>query len=270
MNDLDRLLETAHLAAKTAGDLLVERFAGRRTIERKGERSNLVTDADRASEAAITRLIRERHPDHALLAEEGTRRDAAGALRWVVDPLDGTVNYAHRIPHFCVSIACEDSDGPLVGVVHDPVKRETFAAVRGRGATLSGAPIRVTDVAELADAMLATGFAYDPGVRAQNLALFPKLAQGAQGVRRMGSAALDLAYVAAGRIEGYWELGLSRWDIAAGVLLVREAGGVVSAIDGEADPLETGTLVAGGASVQRLLVEALAGAGAGDGPEPWS
>jgi myo-inositol-1(or 4)-monophosphatase len=237
--------------ARRAGEILNDRFAGERTVEYKGG-IDLVTDADKASEAEVLRLIRERHPDHAILAEEsGVSGVSAGAgYRRIIDPLDGTTNYAHRVPHFCVSIALEDSAGLLAGAVFDPVKDELFSAARGEGATLNGAPIKVSPVTELNRALLCTGFPYDIRERPEApLGLFNRLIRRAQGIRRMGSAALDLAYVAAGRFDGFFEFRLKPWDIAAGALLIREAGGVVSRIDGAPLSLEHPDVLAGGPGI---------------------
>jgi myo-inositol-1(or 4)-monophosphatase len=260
--DTDDLLTSALAAAHAAGAVLLDRFGKHLDVGFKSRRADLVTDADHASERAIAEVISTRHPDHALMAEEGTSREGT-AYRWVVDPLDGTVNFAHGIPHWCASIAVEDEGGPVVGVVHDPLRRETFAAVRGRGARRldsegegaakdafeGGEPLAVTETERLGDALLATGFAYDPDRRAENIAYLDRLLLRIRGVRRFGSAALDLAWVACGRIDGYWEVGLSRWDIAAGTLLVREAGGRVTGFERGEDPLDTGRIIAGGHAI---------------------
>lgn len=239
------LLQTATDAARAAGRILAERFNGERTIEFKGG-IDLVTDADKAAEAAVLGILRERHPDHAVLAEEsGVTRGSSH--RWIVDPLDGTTNYAHRVPHFCVSIGVEDDQGLAAGVVYDPIRDELFAAARGQGATLNGAPIRVSGTDQLGRALVCTGFPYD--VRENPLAplgLFNRIVRHAQGIRRTGSAALDLAYVACGRFDGFFEFGLKAWDIAAGVLLITEAGGNVSRIDGAPVDLAVGDLLTAG------------------------
>ena len=171
------------------------------------------------------------------------------------------MNFAQGLPHWCVSVAVEDADGPVAGVVHDPLRGETFAAARGHGATLDGAPIQVTGTKALEDAILATGFSYDSGLRAENLRRLDRVLVEIRGIRRLGSAALDLAYVACGRLDGFWELGLSRWDVAAGVLLVREAGGRVTGLDDDADPLDTGRLLAAGKALHPVLRRAVSGPG---------
>ncbi len=270
-NDPRELLESALEAARKAGKVLLDLFGQRLDVDFKTRPTDLVTDADRASEKAIADVLLARHPEHALLAEEGTTREGT-TFRWVVDPLDGTVNFAHGIPHWCVSVAVEDDDGPVAGVIHDPLRGETFAATRGGGAKMLGPPaangsavpeadISVTGAGRLADALLATGFAYDPDRRAENLNYLDRLLLRIRGVRRMGSAALDLAWVASGRLDGYWEVGLNRWDLAAGVLLVREAGGRATGFDPGEDPLQSGRVVAGGPSVHIMCVSILAGRG---------
>ena len=253
------LRQTAEDAARLAGKLLSEKFGGQRTIEYKGG-IDLVTDADRAAEAAILELLRARHPDHAILAEvsgaSGTRMGAQtdGGHRWIIDPLDGTTNYSHRLPHFSVSIAVEDAQGLLAGVVYDPIRDELFAATRGEGAALNGLPIRVSGAATLDKALLCTGFPYDVRENPEApLGLFNRLVRKARGMRRFGSAALDLAYIACGRYDGYFEFGLKPWDVAAGALLVREAGGLITRIDGAALDLHRGDVIAGGAAIHAAL-----------------
>lgn len=230
---MSELLTLAEAIARTAGAVLRERFALARTIDFKGEnRADLVTDADRASEAVILEWLAREVPQHAVLAEE-TGAWGQGAFTWYVDPLDGTTNYAHGVPHFCVTLAVEGPEGLLAGVSYDPLRDECFGASRGEGATLNGQPLRPSRATRLDQAVLCTGFPYDLQQRPQTpLGLFERLARQAQGMRRMGSAALDLAYVAAGRFDGFFELGLKPWDTAAGALLVAEAGGRVLRIDG--------------------------------------
>ncbi|CAA9526160.1 MAG: Inositol-1-monophosphatase, partial [uncultured Thermoleophilia bacterium] len=168
-------------------------------------------------------------PDDAVLGEEGTDRAGSTGLTWVVDPLDGTTNFLYRYPQWAVSVCCEDGDGQLVGCVHDPNRGETFSALGGGGAALDGVPIHVSTLGELDRALVGTGFNYDRAVRAGQAAALGTVLPAVRDVRRGGSAALDLAWTACGRLDGFWEAGLQRWDWAAGVLLVREAGGVVTA-----------------------------------------
>lgn len=193
---------------------------------------NPVTEADREAERAILDLITTQRPDDAVVGEEGSSRPGTSGRRWLIDPLDGTVNFVHGFPHVSVSIAVEDDAGGIAAVVRDVHRSEEFAAMRGQGATLDGRPITVSSCADVADALVATGFGYDRRERGPEYgrrvgAMLTRV----QGIRRGGSAALDLAWVACGRLDGYWETTLGPWDIAAGLLLVTEAGGVTSGID---------------------------------------
>lgn len=253
MIPLDDLLECAIDAASSGGKALADRFEGERHVEHKGA-IDLVTDADRAAEAAALAAIRARFPDHAILAEE---EGASGAARWrwIVDPLDGTTNYAHRIPHVCTSVACE-LDGELVAAaIVDPLRNECFSAAKGRGAFLNGRRLHVTTTGELTQALLATGFPYSVHQRADEvLALFGAFLRRAQGLRRYGSAALDLAWVAAGRYDGFFEMELKPWDIAAGILIVREAGGVVTDLGGGPVDLTKGDILAANPALHPALV----------------
>ena len=228
--------------ARRAGEIL-RGGLGRATVEHKSP-LELVTEFDRASERFIVERVTAAFPDDGLVAEEGSRRPGT-RWRWHIDPLDGTTNFAHGLPHFAVSIAGE-RDGVLeLGVVYDPMRDEMFRAVRGRGAFLDDRPLRVSAAAALEESLLVTGFPYDLRHNPDNnLALFAHLAQRALAVRRFGAAALDLAYIAAGRFDAYWELRLSPWDLAAGVVLVREAGGAISRADGEGDPLRPPSSIA--------------------------
>jgi myo-inositol-1(or 4)-monophosphatase len=245
MTDPTPYVQAAAEAARRGGAELVARLRGERQIEAKASSIDLVTDADKASEKAILAFLRERFPGHAILSEE-TGASAGGAgLRWIVDPLDGTTNYAHRVPHFCVSVGLEDGEGLLAGAVLDPLRGELFCAGRGRGATLNGEPIRASGEADLGRALLSTGFPYDVWQKHQRpLALFEGFLKRAQGLRRAGSAALDLCYVAAGRYDGFFEVTLKPWDLAAGALLVREAGGQVTDLIGGRLDLAQGDVLA--------------------------
>jgi len=231
---LDALLETAVEGARRAGRVLAEKFHQPRTIAYKGG-IDLVTDADKASEAVLLAWLRQRHPDHAILSEESgaSGTSARSGFRWIIDPLDGTTNYAHQLPHFSVSIAVEGEGGVQVGVVYDPMRDELFAAVRGRGATLNGTPLRPSSADTLGRSLLCTGFPYDVHEHPEGPAgLIARFLGLVQGIRRLGSAALDLSYVASGRYDGYFEFNLKPWDIAAGALIVSEAGAMVGRIDG--------------------------------------
>ncbi len=225
------LLAVAREAAFAAGELLVRSFARPATgVAHKTTVTDLVSDADREAEALIRRLLRERRPRDGVVGEEGTRVAGESGLRWLVDPLDGTINFLYGVPQWCVSVACLDAEGALVGVVHDACRGETFSAERGRGARLGARTLRVTDESDLSRALVATGFGYDPALRrVQAESLVPVLPR-VRDIRRFGSAALDLAWVAAGRFDGYFEAGVNPWDVAAGTLLVREAGGAATEV----------------------------------------
>jgi len=253
------LLQGAIDAARAAGAVLAERFGGQRTVEHKG-RIDLVTDADRAAEEAALGVIRTRFPDHAILAEES---GASGQSKyvWIVDPLDGTSNYAHGMPHFCVSVACQVQGVLEVGVIYEPLRDELFTASRGGGARLNGQAIHPTDVGEVHRAQLGTGMPYWVQERPEPVVkLLDAFLRKAQGLRRFGSAALDLAWVACGRFDGFFELGLKPWDVAAGILIVREAGGVVTSIDGGEVDMAKGEILAAGAKLHPLLVPIARGA----------
>ena len=230
--DLEIALEAAALGARE----LTSRYrsAGiRDAAENKGLRRDLVTDADRAAEAAVLGVLRRAFPADAIVAEETAAKAAVGRRTWIVDPLDGTVNFAHGIPMFAVSVGLVVDGAPTVGVIHAPQMNELFAAEIGGGATLNGLPIHVAATTALADAILATGFAYDiENLADNNLDNLAAVALRARGVRRLGSAALDLAWVAAGRFDGFWELHLSPWDVAGGAAIVRAAGGRVTDMTG--------------------------------------
>lgn len=218
-------------AARDAGALLRGRLDTARKVEFKGT-VDLVTDADRASEALIAARIRAAFPDHVIFGEEGTGGPSAGIDRsayvWIVDPLDGTTNYAHGYPHFAVSIALEYAAETILGVVYDPMRDELYAAERGGGATLNDAPIAVSRTVRLIHALLATGFPYDLDQRAENAGIWDAFLNTTQGTRRDGAAALNLCFVACGRLDGFWERPLHAWDLAAGALIVQEAGGTVT------------------------------------------
>lgn len=248
------LLRLALAAAHAAGALLLERFGGPSSgVSSKSTRTDLVSDADRDAETHILGLIRAERPDDRIVAEEGGTGApmSAGQVTWHVDPLDGTVNYLWGLPHWCVSVHAGDHAGDLVGVVHDPCRNETFTAIPGR-AELNGHPLRLTPSSDLGDALVATGFAYDAVVRAEQAAALAPLVGRIRDVRRAGSAALDLAWVAAGRLDAYFERGLNTWDWAAGGMLVRDAGGTVDQL--AADHRATGIVAARPGLGERLRV----------------
>ena len=230
------MLNFAIQTARDAGRILAERFGRTLEITNKSE-LDLVTESDLASERLIIERIKTFHPRHAILAEESgastpVDQELRSEWRWIIDPLDGTTNYAHGYPCFCVSIGLEYNGRMEVGVVYDPMRDELFTAERGQGASLNGRRIQVSPVNSLSAALLCTGFPYDVRERSEFARHFANFIMKAQGVRRDGAAALDLAYVARGRFDGFWEEGLKPWDVAAGSLLIQEAGGRVSKYDG--------------------------------------
>jgi myo-inositol-1(or 4)-monophosphatase len=237
-------MRTAVRAAYRGSDELRSRLGNLSTIGKKGP-SDLVTDADRASESEIIAAIRGSYPDHGIVAEESGVHEGSAAYRWLVDPLDGTVNYAHQLPFFAVSIAFAADHEVRVGVVLNPVTGELFTAQAGGGARLNGRPIRVNLETRISESLLATGFPYDLGYGFDALGKrFLRCLRAARGIRRLGSAALDLCYVACGRFAGYWEDHLQPWDSAAGILMVREAGGIVTDFSNRPAGAETGEILA--------------------------
>lgn len=257
--ELQRLLDVATEAA-SAGAAIVRSFLGKIEAEEKGRSGDLVTAADRASEAAVLDVLLRHCPDLPILAEEsgaiGGNPDSP--FLWAIDPLDGTTNFAHQYPFFSVSIGLLFEGQPIVGVVADPYRGELFRAAKGLGATRDRLPMQVSKTDRLSRSLLVTGFAYDRrDTTDNNYAEFCYLTHLTQGVRRGGSAAIDLAYVACGRLDGYWERGLSLWDIAAGILLVQEAGGQVSAYDGSPVDPSTGRLLATNGHLHQSLSQAL-------------
>jgi myo-inositol-1(or 4)-monophosphatase len=227
-------LELAVRAARAAGDVLMA-YYGRppEGLASKSSETDLVSDADREAERAIRELLEAERPDDGLLAEEGSHSTGSSGRRWLVDPLDGTINFLYGFPAWAVSVALEDADGVAVGVVYSPVHAEVFSAARGKGARLNGRPVRVRERRELGSAMVATGFSYEPARRAEQADVIRRLLPSARDIRRAGAAALDLAWLAGGRVDAFYERGLRDWDFAAGSLLVGEAGGVVADLDGD-------------------------------------
>jgi myo-inositol-1(or 4)-monophosphatase len=227
-------LELAERAARAAGEVLMT-YYGRTPegVESKTSATDPVSDADREAERVIRELLSVERPDDALVAEEGSHIEGDGARRWIVDPLDGTVNFLYGLRAWGVSIALEDEAGLAVGVVFDPVNRECFAAERGRGTSMNGQLIHVTKRRSLETAMVSTGFSYESARRAEQAKLLVEVLPRVRDIRRAGGASLDLAYVAAGRADAYYERGVQIWDVAAGLLLVREAGGLTADMDGE-------------------------------------
>jgi myo-inositol-1(or 4)-monophosphatase len=221
-------LELAQRAARAAGEVLMA-YYGRppEGVSAKSSATDLVSDADREAERTIRELLESERPEDGLVGEEGSRAQAASGRRWVVDPLDGTINFLYGFPAWAVSVALEDEDGLAVGVVHSPIHGETFHAVRGEGAFLGERPLHVRDSRPLDQALVSTGFSYEPARRAVQADVIRELLPRARDIRRAGAAAVDLAWLAAGRVDAFFERGLKRWDWAAGLLLVEEAGGAV-------------------------------------------
>jgi len=202
-------------------------------VEAKSSATDMVSDADREAEAALVEVLTRERPEDGVLGEEGASREGSSGRTWIVDPLDGTTNYLWGYPAWSVSVGLEDAEGGLAGVVHDPVRGETFRAARGVGSELNGAAIRVRDDGDLAASLVATGFGYSPEVRAAQADVLGRVLPAVRDIRRAGSAALDLAWVAAGRLDGYFERGGNPWDWSAGTLVVLEAGGAVQSYPGE-------------------------------------
>lgn len=258
------LVATAAEVVLHAGAIQRERFGTDVGVGKKGE-INLVTEVDLDIERWFRRLIAERFPAHRVLAEEFDEgRDGAPVERpdccWVFDPIDGTVNYAHGLPIFCASLALEIDGAPVVGAVYDPMREELFTAERGAGARLNGAPLQVSQAPTLVDSMLCTGFPYDVHETVDEVVgLFGAFVAEAQAVRRLGSAALDLCYVAAGRFDGFWEQRLHPWDVAAGALIVTEAGGVVTGLHGEPFVSRDGSIVASNGRVHEAMLATIRG-----------
>jgi myo-inositol-1(or 4)-monophosphatase len=257
------MLDFAIQLARSAGAILRDHYERALSIEHKSTEIELVTDVDRAAEALIVSAIRSRFPDHALFTEEA--QGAAGPDRraeytWIVDPLDGTTNYTHGYPMFTVSIALQRGTDLVLGVVYDPLRDELFAAERAQGVYLNGQRRRVSTTDRLVRSVVATGFAYNRAtIPDNNVAEFGRVALKVQGIRRGGSAALDMACVAAGRLDGYWEMNLAPWDWAAGVVLVTEAGGVITDLDGGPWDLSKKRIVATNGLIHAELLQALHG-----------
>ncbi|MFC4158582.1 inositol monophosphatase family protein [Chitinimonas lacunae] len=250
------MLNTAVKAARRAASV-IQRASNNLDlirVERK-QHNDFVSEVDRAAEAAIIETILEAYPKHAILAEEGGARGNS-EFTWIIDPLDGTTNFLHGFPQYCISIALEHRGQVTQAVVYDPNRNDLFTATRGVGAFLNDRRIRVSKTRDLSEALICTGFPYrEFGKLDAYLQMFKDVLQKSAGVRRPGAAALDLAYIACGRFDGFWELGLQPWDIAAGSLLVLEAGGLITDLEGEANYLESGNLVAGTPKVFYQLLQ---------------
>jgi len=267
---------TAETIAREAGALLREFYRKGVRTEYKGD-VDLVTEADRASEKLIGERLRTAFPEHGIYGEEGTRSGLDAEFRWYVDPLDGTTNFAHGFPAFCVVLGCErrtpglaaDEDGEMVaGVIYDPLRDEMFSAARGEGATLNGEPIHVSRARLLQESLIATGFPSHKRHRSPNVHFYQEFTLRSHGVRRAGSAALDLAYVACGRLDGFWEFQLNPWDTSAGYLLVEEAGGTITHFDGSKFTLDSREVLATNSLIHTEMKRLFADMFAGRGLEP--
>ena len=239
--------------AREAGALLLS-FFGHVAVEYKGD-ADLVTQADRNSEKLIIERIRKKWPDHDLIGEEGSRRETGSDFRWYVDPLDGTTNFAHGYPVFCVSIALEYKGERIAGVVYDPTRNELFAAGKGSGARLNGQPIHVSRTPRLVESLVATGFPSHKRHKNPNIHFYHQITLRSHGVRRAGSAALDLCTVACGRFDGFWEFNLNSWDTAAGVLLVEEAGGKVTSFSNQPFAIDSRQVLATNGLIHNEMVQ---------------
>ena len=258
-----KLLDDCSHMARAAGDIIRVAYDQTSQISQKGA-IDLVTDTDHAAEKSILDYLSLNYSDSPVLAEESGTRDGSGNVRWIVDPLDGTVNFAHRIPHFCVLIAAqvqgtEDNWDTVASATYEPMRDEMFLSETGQGATLNGQKTVVTSKTNLIDSLLTTGFGYERLFQIQdNHAEYCRMNLLTRGVRRLGSAGLDLAYVAAGRFDGFWEYALNPWDQAAGLLLVREAGGQVTQLDGQPAGIDASSVVAAGDGIHGKMLQALA------------
>ena len=263
MTSYSDYLQEAATAARIAGRYQKYRFTSSLNVEMKGDK-DLVTEVDRESERLIVTHLLARFPDHDIVAEEGEYPRKGSPCRWIIDPVDGTTNYAHGFPWFCASIGLELEGELVAGVIYNPVYDELFTATKGGGAFLNGFRLAVSPRAPLKNTLLGTGFPYDCATNpANNFANFIAFQKHARGIRRAGAAALDLAYVAAGRLDGYWELKLKPWDVAAGVLMVREAGGTVTKFDGSPYDIFTDRILVSNGLIHDEMVAMLAEVAAG-------
>ena len=252
------MLNFATETARDAGKLLLEKFGRGIAVSKKGD-INLVTEADLASEALIVERIKSYYPKHSILAEESGEAvvSSSSTWKWIIDPLDGTTNYAHGYPCFCVTIALEHEGEVVIGVTFDPTRNELFSAERGHGASLNNKPIRVSNTENLGDALIVTGFPYDFKKREDFARHLTQFLIHSRGVRRDGSAAIDMAYVACGRFDGMWEEGLNPWDVAAGVLLIEEAGGQISGYDNSKFSIYSPPIVASNGLIHSQMLDVL-------------
>ncbi|MEE8574261.1 MAG: inositol monophosphatase family protein [Thermodesulfobacteriota bacterium] len=255
--DREKVFKVAERAARSAGALLKDALGESRTIEYKGE-IDLVTEMDRKAEDLIVGIIVDEFPDHGILTEESSEQKSGGDYRWIIDPIDGTTNFAHGFPVFCISIAFEIDGEVVLGVIYDPTRDELFTALKEKGAFLNGKSISVSKTKALTNSLLATGFPYDIRTTEEtNLDHFSNFAVRVQAIRRAGSAALDICYVACGRFDGFWELKLRPWDVAAATLVLIEAGGVATDFRKTSSTIYDSQLLATNSLIHREMIEVL-------------
>jgi myo-inositol-1(or 4)-monophosphatase len=255
--DFESHRQVAVKAAERSGRILRKRFGNISQIRKKAAQE-IVTEADTESEKEIITVIRSHFPEHEILSEETGLRKGASGFKWIIDPLDGTVNFAHQVPIFCISIALAFQDEIVLGIILDPLKDELFSATKGRGAQLNGQPILVSAVATIADSLLVTGFAYNlREIFEPVITRYGNCLRVAQGMRRLGSAALDLCYVACGRFEAFWEQHLKPWDTAAGTLIATEAGGMVTTFANQPYTIDDAEILATNGHIHREMLELL-------------
>lgn len=252
-----RIVDFLTRTADEAGDVLLRHFGRVKDVRRK-RNEGIVTEADKAAERVILKKILRNFPDSSIVTEESGEYQGSRSLQWFIDPLDGTTNYAHGFPWFCVSIGVHEEGRPLAGVVFQPISRECYTGEAGKGAWLNGKRLRVSGTSDLRDALLGTGFYYSKGARlTEEVSIFRRVNEKVLGVRRPGSAALDLALVASGRYDGFWERGLKCWDVAAGYLLVTEAGGKVTSYRGKPTDVFSSEALATNTTLHRKMVSLL-------------
>ncbi len=258
--DLQKVAEFTEEIAKNAGEILLKGFRSESTTISYKSKTNLVTNIDRESEKYLFNSIKEKYPAHSIIAEEGSRRDSQGEFIWYVDPLDATNNFAHGIPFFCISIGVFSIQlkKVVLGIIYDPLHNEIFRGIKGDGSFLNGQRIHVSSSDDIGISLLATGFPYNKNdTEKNNVKEFNTFLPCIQGIRRLGSAALDLSYLACGRIDGYWEPGLHPWDMAAGSIIVEEAGGIVTQYNGEPFDPEYPEILASNGKLHRTMIDLL-------------
>ncbi len=256
---MQAFLTIAVRAARKAGDYILRESDKIHSIHSKAP-SDYVTNVDKAAESLIIDMLSHSYPDHTFLGEESgeTNQTPNAEYQWIIDPIDGTTNFIHKVPHWCISIACRYRNKIQVGVVYDPVRDELFSAVKGQGAQLNGKRLRVSGIRNLNESLLATGFPFrDETKLDEYMSIFSRLLPSCSDMRRAGAAALDLAYVAAGRFDGFWEFGLNEWDTAAGSLLVTEAGGMVGDMQGNPNYETSGSIVAANPKVFKAMLQVM-------------